>query len=172
MKLHSETHVRLVRAKTVHGLLPGDTLDRKLNIHIQNLFKQICKISFIYINDIVYIHKGQLHIDLGKLRLTVRTEIFITEAARDLDITVISGTHKKLLVKLRRLRQSVKAARMNSGRNQVISGAFRCTLSKDRSLHLQETFFCKEFSGESGNLAFHHKISLDIRSSQIQITVF
>ena len=51
------------------------------------------KKSFINIQDIVYIHKGKLHIDLGKLRLTICPEIFITIASGKLEVAIASGTH-------------------------------------------------------------------------------
>ena len=51
--------------------------------------------------DIVYINKRQFHIDLCKFRLTVSTEILVTETLYDLEITVISGTHQKLFENLR-----------------------------------------------------------------------
>ena len=37
---------------------------------------------------------------------------------------------------------------------------------------LKEAFICHELSGNGHNLALHNQISLKIRSSQIQISVF
>jgi len=114
MKFHTETHIRLVGTKTIHSFLPGNSLDREFYIDIQNFFEQECKISLVNIDNIVYINKGKLHIDLCELRLTVSTKILITETSCDLDITIKSGAHQKLLVQLRRLWKAIEASRMNT----------------------------------------------------------
>ena len=46
---------------------------------------------------IVRIHKGELHIDLGELRLTVRAQVLIAVAARQLEVAVVAGAHEQLL---------------------------------------------------------------------------
>ena len=89
--------IRLIGTETIHTLLPGHTLDWQLHLYTQDLFKQIGQKALIYINNVIHIHKRQLHIDLGKLRLTVSTKILVTEAFYDLDVAVITGTHQKLL---------------------------------------------------------------------------
>ena len=90
---------------------------------------------------------------------------YLSRASCDLDVTVKTGTHQKLFVQLRRLRKSVEASRMNTGRYQIVSGSLRSTLSKHWCLDLKKSLFCEELSCEHGNLALHHDISLKIRSS-------
>ena len=172
MQFHTKTHIRFVRTKTVHSFLPCNSLNWKLDIHIQNFFKQISKESLIYIDNIVYVYKGKLHIDLCKFRLTVCTKVLITETTCDLNVTVISGAHQKLFVQLRRLWKAVERTWMDSGRNKVISRTFRCTLTKHWCLNFKESFVCEEFTGEHHNFALHHQISLKVRSSQVKVTVF
>ena len=75
MQFHTKTHIRFVRTETVHSFLPCNSLNWKLDIHIQNFFKQISKESLIYIDNIVYVYKGKLHIDLCKFRLTICTKV-------------------------------------------------------------------------------------------------
>ena len=101
MKLHAKSHIRLVGAETVHSFLPGDSLDWKLHIDAKNFFEQIRKVSLVYIDYIININEGKLHIDLCELRLTVSTKVLVTEASCDLDVSVISGAHQKLFVQLR-----------------------------------------------------------------------
>ena len=43
MKFHAKSHIRFVRAETIHCFLPGHSLDWKLHIHTKNLFEQVCK---------------------------------------------------------------------------------------------------------------------------------
>ena len=99
-QFHTETGIRFVRTVAVHRFLPCHSLDRKLYIHIQNFLEQFCKETLVDFDHVIYIHKGKLHIDLGKLRLSVCTKILVTETFCDLDIAVTSGTHQKLFVKL------------------------------------------------------------------------
>ena len=94
MQFYTETHIRFVGTKTIHSLLPCNSLNWKLDIHIQNFFEQISQQSFIYINNIIYIYEGQLHIDLSELRLTVCAQILITVASCQLEITIITRAHQ------------------------------------------------------------------------------
>ena len=96
-QLHTETQVRFVGTETVHSLFPGHSLDRELYLNAEHLFEQVCQQSLIDIDNIIYINESKLHIDLGELRLTVGTQVLITETFYDLDITVIAGAHQKLL---------------------------------------------------------------------------
>ena len=140
-QLHTETQVRFVGTETVHSLFPGHSLDRELYLNAEHLFEQVCQQSLIDIDNIIYINESKLHIDLGELRLTVGTQVLVTEAFYNLDIAVIAGAHQKLFEQLRRLRQCVEAAWMNTARYQVISGAFRCGFRQHRGFDLKETFF-------------------------------
>ncbi len=86
-------------------------LDGKLHVQADGFLTDIFHQLFIHFDHIVYIHKGQLHIHLGEFRLSVRSQILITEASCDLEIPVIAGTHQQLLENLRRLGQRVKHSR-------------------------------------------------------------
>ena len=172
MQFHTKTHVRFIGTETIHSFLPCDSLDWKFDIYIKYFFKQVCKKSFVYINNIIYIYEGKLHIDLCKFRLTVCTKILITETTCDLNVTVISGAHQKLFIQLWRLWKSVERTWVNSGWNKIISCTFRCTLAKHWCLNFQESFICEEFTGKHHYFALHHQISLKIRSSQVKVTVF
>ena len=92
-QLHTETQVRFVGTETVHSLFPGHSLDRELYLNAEHLFEQVCQQSLIDIDNIIYINESKLHIDLGKLRLTICPEIFITIASGKLEIAIASGTH-------------------------------------------------------------------------------
>ena len=171
-KLHAEPQIRLVGAEPVHGLLPAHPLNGKGYLHVQHLFKQVSQQPLVDIHHIVLIHKGQLHIDLGELRLAVRPQILVPVAAGQLDIPVIAGAHQQLLEQLGRLGQRVEIARMHTAGHQIIPGSFRRTLHQCGRLDLQESFPCHKLAGQGGDLRAHHEISLQIRSSQIQIPVF
>ena len=99
-KLHAKAQIRFIGTEAVHRFLPCHPLDRKWNFYIQHFFEQLRKVSFININHIIHIYERQLHVDLCKLRLSVRAQVFITETSCDLDVAVKPGAHQKLLVKL------------------------------------------------------------------------
>ena len=98
--------------------------------------------------------------------------LFEQETTCNLDITVITGAHQQLFEQLWRLWQCVKVSRMDTARNQVISCAFRCTLCQHRSFNLQKSLICHKLTGQCCYLRTHHQVSLNIRSSQIQKTIF
>ena len=99
-KLHTKTEIRLIGTETLHCLFVCHTLNRKLYVYANDFLKQLCKQTLIDIDDIIDIYERKLHIDLCKFRLSVGTQILITVAACDLEITVVAGAHQKLLVNL------------------------------------------------------------------------
>ena len=99
-KLHTKTEIRLIGTETLHCLFVGHTLDWKLYINTNDILEQLCKQTLIDINDIIDIYKRKLHIDLCKFRLSVGTQILITIAACNLEITVVARAHQELLINL------------------------------------------------------------------------
>ncbi len=71
----------------------------------------------------------RLDVDLRELGLTVRAQILVAEAARDLEVAVEPRDHEQLLVELRRLRQRVELARVHAARHQVVARALRASAS-------------------------------------------
>ena len=68
------------------------------------------------IHDIFDFHEGQLHVHLCKFGLSVRTQILVTEAFRNLIISVHTGNHQKLLIQLWGLRQTIEIAGVYAAR--------------------------------------------------------
>ena len=151
-QLHTEPYIRLIRPEPVHRVDPCHSRNRKRNIHSQRMLKKILQKTFIDVNDVLDIHEGKLHVNLCKLRLTIRAQILVPEAAGQLNIPVIAGAHQKLLEQLRRLRQRVKASRMNTAGNQIISGSFGCAFSQHRCFQLQKALLMEKLTGQIGNL--------------------
>ena len=95
--LHAEAEIRLVGAVALHCLSPGHALNRKLHLDAEHFLENRVQKLFIDREYIVRVHKGELHIDLRELRLTVRAEILVAVAARQLEVAVIAGAHEELL---------------------------------------------------------------------------
>ena len=125
----------------------------------------MCQESFVDIDDFILVNEGKLHVNLCKLRLTVRTKVLITEALCQLEVTVIARAHQQLFKKLRRLRKRIEVARMHTARHQIISCSFRCALAEHRSLDLNEAFFIHKVADALCDFAPEDDILLDVRTS-------
>ena len=91
-----------------------------------------------------------LDVELGELRLAVGPQVFIAEAAGNLEIAVEAGNHEKLLVKLGRLGQRIEMSGMDPAGNQEIPRAFRRTASQDGRLDLQEVEVAHDVAHQLG----------------------
>lgn len=58
---------------------------------------------------------------LSEFRLTVSTKVFVTEAFNDLVVAVKACAHQHLFEELRRLRQSIEVAVVNTRGNQIVA---------------------------------------------------
>ena len=102
-KLISETKIRLIRAVLFHRVLVRHARNRGLEI-VTDEGPDILQDLFCNGDDVVLVDEAHLNIKLGELRLTIRTEVFVTIAACNLEVAFHSGNHQHLLEKLRRLR--------------------------------------------------------------------
>src|SRR5262249_32142211 len=132
-----QTQVRLVNAVLADGLVIGDARKGRLQVLPGRLERGFEK-AFHDFKYAIGLGKGHLQIDLRELRLAVGTEIFVAEAAHDLEILVEAGDHQDLLEQLRRLRQRVKLAGINSAGDQVVASAFRSGARHERRFDLKE----------------------------------
>ena len=105
-KLVSETKIWLVRAVFLHRILVCHARNRGLEI-VTDEGPDILQDLFCNGDDVILIDEAHLNIKLGELRLTIRTEIFVTIAACNLEVAFHSGNHQHLLEKLRGLRKRV-----------------------------------------------------------------
>ena len=64
--------------------------------------------TFKHLEDIFLIYKRHFTVYLSELRLTVGTEVFVTETFYYLEITVETADHKELLEGLRRLGECIE----------------------------------------------------------------
>ena len=71
LDLEAETHVGLVGAEAVHGLLPGHPLEGSLDVHVQHFLKDALHEAFLNAHDVVLVDEGHFEVDLGELGLTV-----------------------------------------------------------------------------------------------------
>ncbi|MNW48419.1 hypothetical protein D3C74_257830 [compost metagenome] len=83
-----------------------------------------------------------------------------------------SADHEQLLVKLRRLRESEKFARMHAARHKIIARAFRRALGQDRSFYFNKSFSVKEIAEHLSRFGAQPQRLLHFRTAQVEVTVF
>src|SRR3989338_3347455 len=101
-QLTAKTEIRFVSPVTGQRLFPGDVRERLLELESLQLFEQRRYHPFDHSDHVFRLDKGHLHVQLRKLRLSIRPQILVTETADDLKIAVQPSHHKNLLEKLRR----------------------------------------------------------------------
>ncbi len=111
---HSETDIRLVRTIEIHGIIPAHARNPVCNLNIQDILEKSPHHALECSKHVLLLHKRHLTVYLGELRLTVSTQILVTETAHNLEIAVIAGHHEKLLESLGRLRKGVELARIHA----------------------------------------------------------
>ena len=79
-----------------------------------------------------------LAVDLGKLRLTIGTQVLISEALHHLEVPVDTGNHQQLLVGLRGLWEGVELSRIHPRGDDEVSRPLRGRLDQKRRLHLHK----------------------------------
>ena len=94
--LDVKAQVRLIGAVVLHGIGIGHARDWGLNVVADEL-PQLLDNLFTKRNDIVLIHEGHLHVQLGKFRLAVCAEVLIAVAPCNLVVALHAGHHQQLL---------------------------------------------------------------------------
>ena len=89
--------------------------------------------------DVLLAREAHFQVDLGELKLAIGAQVFIAEAAGDLEIAVEARDHEDLLEDLRRLRQGVELAGMHAAGNQKIARALGRGLGEDGRFDLEKT---------------------------------
>ena len=92
-----------------------------------------------HVEDVFLLDEAHLHVQLVEVGgRAVGARVFVTEARRDLEILVEAADHDQLLELLRRLRQRVELARMQTRRHEEVARAFGRRRGDDRRLELVE----------------------------------
>ncbi len=119
-----QTHIRLVAAVQSHRLVITHARKWRLDF-ASGSFERGGQKTLDHFPHPLRLRIGHFQIDLGKFRLAVGAQIFIAEAADNLEILVESRDHQNLLEQLRRLRQRVETPRLHPAGNQVVARALR-----------------------------------------------
>ena len=167
-----KTQIGFIGTVGFHSLMPGQALKGSGNSYAQSLVKDFSYHALHQGLQLNLINKGHFQVKLGKFRLTVGTQVLITEAAGNLEVFIKTGHHQQLLVKLRRLRQSIEIAGVYAAGHQIVTGTLRGALAQHGGFNLQKAVAVQIITHGKGHLMTQLQISLHLGAAQIQITVF
>src|SRR5690606_601599 len=119
------------------------------------------------LEDVVLADEAHLDVDLRELGLAVAAQIFVAEAADDLEVAVVARDHQELLEELRALGQRVELAGMEAGRNQEVPRAARRVLHHEGRLELEEAALGEVGSGVVIDLRVYPQVSLTRRAADV-----
>ena len=164
--------VGLVDAVPLHGLALRDAAGTAGPPRRRASAQRSTRICSHDVLDVLGADERRLEVDLGELGLAVGAQVFVAEAARDLEVAVEARDHQQLLVELRRLRQRVELARMDAARHEIVAGAFRRGLGEDRRLDLEEA----RAPSAMRRVALHqpvpqHQVPLQLGTPQVENAV-
>src|SRR5271165_2710672 len=98
------------------------------------------------VKNVFLARERHLEVELGELELPVRAKVLVANAFADLEIAVHSRNHLNLLENLRRLRERVELAVMNSAWDEAIARAFGRRARQERRFDLEEAEFVESLA--------------------------
>ena len=171
MDFHAEADVGLVAAVAVHGVVPAHARDLRGDVDIDDGLEKVAHHAFEEVQDVLLFHEAHLAVDLGELGLAVGAQVFIAEAAHDLEVAVVACHHQKLLEGLRALRQGVEFAGVHAAGHHEVAGSLRGGLDEAGSLDLHETLAIQIVADLMCHAVTQHQRFLERVAAQVQIAV-
>ena len=120
---------------------------------------------------VVGIDKRHFHIDLGEFGLTVCAEVLVAEATRDLEVPVKSRNHRKLLIKLGRLRKRVERALVHTRGHEVVASSLGGGLDENESFYFDKALIAEVVADRLCNLCAEDNVVLKHGTAEVQISV-
>ena len=118
-----------------------------------------------------WLREGHLEVDLGELGLAVGAEVFVAEAAGDLEVLVEAGDHEDLLEDLRRLRERVEAARVDAAGDEVVACAFGRGARHEGGFDLEEALLDEVVADGHRDLAAQREVVLHLGAAQVEVAI-
>jgi hypothetical protein len=167
---HAEAQVGLVGAVAQQRLGIAEAREGARGVHVHQL-AQAHEERLDQLDDAL--HAGERHLDvhLRELRLAVRAQVLVAEAAHDLEVAVHARDHQDLLEDLRRLRERVEVGVVDAGRHQVIPRPLGRGLGQERRLDLEEALLVEVAADLQGGPVPEPDVALHPRPAQVQVPV-
>ena len=168
-KLHFKAAVRFIAAVSANCLAISKPIERRFDLDIARGLEDRRQHSFGNLENVVGRDERRFDIDLGKLRLPVGAQIFVTETFGNLKIFLHAGDHQQLFVLLWRLWQRVKLSGHEPAGHQKIACAFRSTLGKNWCFHFHKPLAVKKIARRVRNPVTQAQITRETRPPEIEI---
>jgi hypothetical protein len=104
-------------------------------------------------------------------KLAIGAQIFVAEAASDLEVAVEAGDHQDLFEDLRRLRQRVEFAGMHAAGNQKIARAFGRGFGQNRRFDLEKALLAEALADRQRNFVAQAEVVLHLGPAQVHVAV-
>lgn len=118
--------------------------------------------------------RNEAHFNVELIELAgqpVGARVFVAEARRDLEVAIEAGHHQELFVLLRRLRQRVELAGVNTAGHQEIARAFRRRGRQDRRLEFEEALLLHALAHQIDDRAAGHDVLVQLVATKVEETV-
>ncbi len=171
-ELHAESEVGLVGAVFLHSLDPRHAAERLGELHAQHLAEHVARPALEDLQYILLLDERHLAVDLRELGLTVGPEILVAEASHDLEIAVVTGHHKQLFERLRRLRQRIELIGVHAAGHDEVARALGRRFDKIGRLYFEESLPVEERAHSLCHAVAQDHRTLQGRTSEVEIAVF
>lgn len=171
-ELHAEAQVGFVRTVLLHRLDPRHAAQRLGELDAQYVLEHVLGPALEDLEDVLLLDERHLAVDLREFGLTVGAQVFVAEAAHDLEILVVSGYHEQLLERLRRLGQGVELVGVHAARHHEVAGTLGRGAHQVGGFDLEETLGVEEAADLLGHLVAQDHVALQGRTPQVEVAVF
>ena len=123
------------------------------------------------VEHIVFIDEGHFEVQLGELRLPIRTLVLVAIAADDLEVAIHAGHHEQLLVELGRLGQCVHVTRLQPAGDQEVASALWRAPDQHWGFDLEEPFGVEEIADRFCQPVPQLEVARHPRPAQVQVAI-
>ena len=169
--LHAVSCVGLVAAVAFHSLFVGKARNGSYKVDSENFLEYALHKALAHCKYVLHLDKGHFKVYLSKFGLSVGSEILVAEASCYLHISVKAGNHRKLLVKLWRLRQGIERTFVNAAGNEIVARAFGCALYEHRRFYFDKAVFVKVVACYLCYLVAQKNVAHKVGTAQIKVSV-
>jgi hypothetical protein len=170
-QLHFKPAIGFIAAVTIEHLTICKPVEWRFDVDVARGFEDRREHSFGDRKNVLRRDERRFDVDLRKLRLPVRAQIFVTETFCDLKIFFHACNHQQLLVLLGRLRQRIKFPRRNSAWHQEVPRTFRRAFGQNRSFNFHEALAVEVIARRFCGPVTNPQIARQPLPTQIQIAV-
>lgn len=170
--LETVAGVGFVGAVFVHGLLVGDAGEGQGDFGAVGGFEHGDQQAFDEVDDVGLGDEGGFDVDLRELRLAVGAQVFIAEAAGDLEVALEAGDHEELFVLLRGLREGEEFGGAEAGGDEEVARAFGGGVGEDGGFDFNEALAVEVVASGGGDAVAGADVVGHPGAAQVEVAVF